>query len=289
MNAPVECEGAPRDLGRDQGLACAAMLRQGFAAEPFPLRLGLRLGRASRRASALGRELRRHFPRQAETLAGLATASGVPAAWLAELQLREACPGEAALAAAAGGELVRTGAVLGRALEGQWIVRRSRPEGGFRCLEVTRPWLAHALLGVNEAGLAAAVTCAELGPGRGAARGASGTGAPLPAAALATDCLQRFATLEACLEWCEARPGDGPATLLFADASGEIAGIDLAPGRRRVMRAAEGWLAVGGSRERREALATALREGAGIDPALAWADSAGRALRLGPGDPGLEV
>ena len=293
MNAPVECEGAPRDLGRDQGLVCAASLREGFAAEPFGLRLALRLGRASRRASALCRELRRHFPRQAETLAGLAAASGVPPAWLAELQLREARPGEAALAAAASGELVRTGAVLGRELPGHWIVRRSRPEGGFRCLELTRPWLAHALLGVNEAGLAAAVSCGAPGPGGEAEQRASTASARLPAAPLATDCLQRFATLGACLEWCSARPGDGPATLLFADASGEIAGIELAPGRRRVLRCAEGWLAVGGSRELREALAKSLREGAVIDPALAWANPTARTLRLGSelgsGDVGLEV
>jgi len=124
--------------------------------------------------------------------------------------------------------------------------------------------------------------------GEAAQRAFTGS-ARLPAAPLATDCLQRFATLGACLEWCSARPGDGPATLLFADASGEIAGIELAPGRRRVLRCAEGWLAVGGSRELREALAKALREGAAIDPALAWVNPAARALQLGSGDVGLEV
>jgi hypothetical protein len=278
VKTQVECEGAPRDLGRDQGQACAASLRERFAAEPVHERLRLRLGRTSGEANALHRELLRHFPRQAETLAGVAAAAGVPLAWLAELELREARPLEGALAAAASAEVARAGAVLGRALAGEWIVRRSRPEGGFQSIELTRPWLAYALLGVNDAGLAAAVSSGAPAAERaGASRGS----ALLPAAALATDCLQRFATLEACLEWCSARPGEAPATLLFADASGEIAGIELAPGHRRVLRRAEGWLAVGGSREARDALAKALPEGGGLDPALAWAEPAPRELRIG--------
>ena len=297
MNAPVECEGAPRDLGRDQGRACAAALREGFAAEPLLRRWRLRLGRASGSATQLRREHMRHFPRQAETLAGMASASALPAAWLAELQLRELRRAQALLAAAASAELSRGGAILGCALAGQWIVRRSRPEGGFRSVEVTRPWLAHALLGVNEAGLAAVVSSGAPADGRtGAERPSSGR-TQLPAAPLATDCLQRFATLEACLDWCSARPGEGPAALLFADASGEIAGIEftasgarnepkasgvLVPDHRRVLRSAEGWLAVGGSRDAREQLAKALRCGAGFGDALAWADPAARALRLGP-------
>ncbi|TFG92717.1 MAG: hypothetical protein E4H11_09120, partial [Myxococcales bacterium] len=89
MNLPVECEGAPRDLGRDQGQACAASLREAFAAEPLRLRVRLRLGAASGPATELRRELLRHFPRQAETLAGIAAAAAVPLAWLAELQHRE--------------------------------------------------------------------------------------------------------------------------------------------------------------------------------------------------------
>ncbi len=293
MNAPVECEGAPRDLGRDQGQACTASLREAFAAEPFHRRVRLRLGSASRSATELSRELLRHFPRQAETLAGIAATAGVPLAWLAELQHREASPLQAPLAAAASGELARSGAILGCEIAGQWIVRRSRPEGGFRSVELTRPWLAHALLGVNEAGLAAAVSSGGSTPGGAGAERPSSGRALLPAAPLATDCLQRFATLEACLDWCTARPGDGPATLLFADASGEIAGVEFAAasearsepeaseghrGRRRVLRSAEGWLAAGGSRDAREWLAKTLRESKDIDPALAWADCAARTL-----------
>jgi len=36
------------------------------------------------------------------------------------------------------------------------IVRRSRPESGFRSIELTQPWRIAPLAGVNEAGLAVA-------------------------------------------------------------------------------------------------------------------------------------
>jgi hypothetical protein len=100
-------------------------------------------------------------------------------------------------------------------------------------VELARPWLGHALLGVNEAGLAAAV----VGGGSG--------GAELPAAPLVQDCLQRFATVEGCLEWCAGRPGDRPATLLLADASGEIAGVELGRGPRKALLPADGRLLAG--------------------------------------------
>lgn len=271
MNAAVECEGAPRDLGRDQGLACGASLRERFAAEPLSLRLRLGLGRAGGPATRLRRQLLRHLPRQAETLAGIAAAARVPEAWLVLRLERERREPGSALAAAASAELTGASAIVGRAPGGEWVVRRSCPEGGFRCVELTRPWLAHALLGVNDAGIAVAVSAA----------GDTGGDGVLPAAPLATDCLQRFATLGACLEWCAARPGDGPATLLFADAHGEIAGIEIGPGRRRVLRSAEGWLAAGGSRDERDRLAKRLRESGRLGPALASADPAARALHVG--------
>lgn len=261
----VECEGAPRDLGHDQGLACGALLRARYTQRAWDARSRLRFG-AAPAGGGLARELARHFPRQAEALEGLAAAARVPAAWLVDSLERETAAAEVALAVAA------SGARVGRVLAGEWILRRCRPEGGFRSIEVARPWLTHALLGVNEQGLAAAVLC-------GGAAGAS-----LPAAPLVQDCLQRFATLEACLDWCLGRPGERPATLLLADASGEIATIELGPGLRRVRRPAEGWLAAGATAELREAAGKTLREGGRLDAAapavFGWADTAARSLRL---------
>jgi hypothetical protein len=277
----VECEGSPRDLGRDQGRACGAALRERFARLGPAARVRLRLGRLRGEEAALRRELARHFPRQAETLAGLAAAAGVPAAWLVACLDREAEVDPAVeIGLAAGGELAPGGAFVAREVPRDWIVRRSRPEGGFRSVELTRPWLAHALLGVNEAGLAVAVLCR---PPRAPEAGvpARRAAAVLPAAPLAQDCLQRFSALEACLEWCTGRPGERPTALLFADASGEVAGVELAPGARRLLRSAEGWLAVGGSADARERLGKSLRDGAATGPPLAWADPAARTLEIG--------
>jgi hypothetical protein len=271
VNGAVECEGSPRDLGRDQGRACARALRERFAGLPARERLRLRFGGS---ATRLRRELARHFPRQAETLAGLAAAAGVPAAWLLECLDAEAAADLAEPAVAVGREISGSGGLVGRALDGEWIVRRCRPEGGLRSVEATRPCLAHALVGVNEAGLAAAVVRGDRAP---LARGA------LPAAPLAQDCLQRFATLDACLDWCAGRPGERPATLLFADVQGEIAGIEIGPGLRRVLRPAEGWLAAGGSPGAREEIGKALREQGRLahGDGFCVADAAARTLRLG--------
>lgn len=278
----VECEGSPRDLGRDQGRACGALLRERFARLGPGARLRLRLGGLGGAEVALRRELSRHFPRQAETLAGLSAAAGVPAAWLvACLEHEDEGAGAAELAAAAGRDLSPSGAFVARELAGEWIVRRSRPEGGFRSVEITRPWLAHALLGVNEAGLAVAVACLpqSAGPGSGSGRASP---PPLPAALLAQDCLQRFAALEACLDWCTGRPGERPATLLFGDETGEVAGVVIGPHGRGVLRPAEGWLVVGGSPSAREGIGKALRERDGLAPggALAFASPAARSLEV---------
>jgi hypothetical protein len=274
--AAVECEGAPRDLGRDQGLACGSRLRARFDALPRRERVRLRLGLLRGPAARVWREMLRHFPRQAEALAGIAAGAGVPAAWLAACLEREGEDAQVEFAVAAGPDRAEARALVARVVAGEWIVRRSRPEGAFRSVEVARPWLAHALLGVNEAGLAAAL----VGGGSG--------GAELPAAPLVQDCLQRFATVEGCLEWCAGRPGSGPAALLLADARGEIAGVELAPGRRRMLRAADGRLLAGAASLgaaptvcRRATLAPAATACLAPGVMLAWADPSTPELRLG--------
>ena len=88
-------------------------------------------------------------------------------------------------------------AQLALALDGPAIVRRTRPEGLFASLELSRPWLPSTLLGVNERGLAVAV--ADSGPEE--------AGCSAPAALLAQDCLERFEALDAALDWCASRPG----------------------------------------------------------------------------------
>jgi hypothetical protein len=258
VRAPIECEGAPRDLGLDQGRACADSLRVRFGARPWWERLRLRAGLAGADRGRLLRDLRRHFPHQSESLAGVAVGARVPRGWLVQELARELAGGEVALSIAMAIDHGR--ALLARGLGGEWVARRSRPEGLFASIEVTRPCLTAALAGVNERGLAVAAM---------ATRGATDS-CEAPAWLLAQDCLERFEATPAALEWCLGRPGGGRATVWLADAWGELAGVEFAGAERRALRPSEGLSVSGGRAGREEELAKALREAAPLDaPALA--------------------
>jgi len=241
----IECAGGPRDLGLDQGRACRASLREAFRCSPLRERWPLPPGAAHAR---LARDLKRHFPHLAESLAGLATGAGVPERWLVRRLAQElVAPGTRAVASAAAG-----GALLAVAGAGPWIARRSRPEGGYASLEIARPWLVAAFAGINEAGLAVVAAAGGGAPGDCAA----------PASLLAQDCLQRFARVEGALDWCLGRPAGHAAALLLADASGELAGVEIRTGRRRPLRPEGALLAWAGADDAGAELAKALREAA---------------------------
>ena len=237
----VECAGAPRDIGRAQGSACRKALRSDFEALPLWTRSALRIGRTDSHSDHVARDVRRYFPHQAETLEGMARAAGVPPAWLRRtlahtLATRPShwAGAVAAVAAHAESGVAPTSSYLAARLTPAVLVRRSRPEGCFRSIEVTLPWFSSALGGVNEAGLA--VGCIpggwEMGP------------CAAPAVLLVAECLERIAGIDAALDWCMGRPSGGRATLLFGDESGEIAGLEIAGAERRVLRTVDGYLAV---------------------------------------------
>jgi hypothetical protein len=258
VSAPIECEGAPRDLGLDQGRACADALRARFGAQPWRERLWLHAGLAGAERARMLRDLKRHFPHQWESLAGLAVGARVPCSWLAQELAGELAGVEAAPPLVVAIDHGR--ALLAREVGGGWVARRSRPEGLFASVEVTRPCLTAALAGVNERGLAVAAVAM-----RGAAERCAA-----PASLLAQDCLERFEATPAALEWCLGRPGGGRATVWLADARGSLAGVEFAGAERRVLRASEGLWISGAGALRQEELAKALREAAPLDaPALA--------------------
>ncbi|MEE2678772.1 MAG: hypothetical protein VX546_09380 [Myxococcota bacterium] len=216
MNAVVECEGAPRDLGLDQGLACRDAVARRFAGAPLCERLRSRAGWPGEGESRSFRDLWQYFPHQADRLEGLGGAAGVPATWLAPR-----VPGPGHVEPALVGYAAPT-ARIGRALGGPVVVRRSRPEGLFASVEVTRPWFPAALVGVNERGLAVA---AVAGPAE-AARCAA------PAWLLAQDCLERFEALGPALDWCCERPGGGGGALILAHPVEGMAGVVFGATRR---------------------------------------------------------
>jgi len=222
----VSCEGAPRDLGLDQGRACRDAVRADARAlgwEGDGSWLGALCARAgARSARALSRDLARHFPHLDERISGLAAGAGLPREAL--LVLLEEELGDPLLLGAgitrgnAGTQLV----VALRAplpLTGL-VARNTRPDGGYRHLALTRPGLVAALAGVNEGGLAGAVEL--LDP---PAPHAPGCG--VPSALLLDQCLERLDTVEKALEWCERRPGGGRARIVCADSSGAVGALDL--------------------------------------------------------------
>jgi hypothetical protein len=222
----VACRGAPRDLGLDQGSACADAVRgrvDGAGRRRWPGRFAPHDADAAGRAAdrAVGRDLRRHFPHLAERLAGLARGARVPESALVHLLARGAGLAELAVAAEPGAG----GAARGLAVRVPpgGIVRRSRPDVGFAALEWTLPWLPGALAGVNAAGLAVAAV-----PGVG---GSDPSGVAAPAWLLVQGCLGQFESAASALEWCERRPAGGRAELRFADGAGHAA-IVVEAGKR---------------------------------------------------------
>lgn len=252
MTVEIHCEGAPRDLGLDQGRACRAELRARFRRGRWWERWRQQVGPEGKRAALLTRDLTRHFPQQSEAIEGMVRGAGIPYGWFAQTLARELAaevPTEVggAVALAVGPPLTAGGCLVARTLACEPIVRRSEPEGGFSSVELTLPWLTAALAGVNEGGLAAV---GVLLPGALAEAECA-----VPAALLVQDCLTRFDSLDGAVEWCTGRPAGGRAAIALADAAGEMVAVEVDGDTRRVLRREDGFVLVGGARDAAGALA----------------------------------
>lgn len=234
MLTTIECAGHPRDMGLAQGSAAREAIRSEVSRLGMPLSRsripslrGLAVGDV--RGAGAGREMFRHFAHQAERLEGVARSAGVPIDSILDLHLRIREGGEAA------GLLARRSTVLARAAassprdkrlilertlprvasgEAGWILRESRPEVGFRSLEVGLPWLVSSVAGVNEGGLAVVA-----GPVLWGREGRQGQPTSL---LLVQECLQRFEDLDGAIGWCRKRPVEGEQSIVLADASGAL-------------------------------------------------------------------
>jgi hypothetical protein len=292
MTNPISCEGAPRDQGLRQGTTERAAIRdwvsrvgaserRSFLSSLRPLAAGPVLG------SGVGREVLRHHPHMAERIDGLARGAQLPLSSLMQLLIpgksSPACSGPPASEAPAHAALLSGGSLSGLARElpthpapgCQWILRRSVPEVGFRSVEVTLPWQASCVAGVNERGLAIAVV-----PEPEAQLAASSAA---PAILLVQDCLQRFADLESALEWCAGRPVAPGVSIAVSDESGDCAAALLTPDGCRVLRtgAEQATIVCGGSGESGAELRKQLDAGDAPLSALSARGAAG-ALHLDP-------
>ncbi len=260
MSAVIECEGAPRDLGLDQGRRCRAAVRRVLAGERRARWLRLVPARAHRAAS-LDRELRRHFPHLSERLDGLARGAGVGRAALVRALARglDADPEGGAPPASEATVAVRTasGPLLARAPAAGLAIRRSRPEVGYRSLEVTAPWLVSALAGVNEAGLAAATVALPCA--------VENAHASAPALFLVQECLQRFASVDSALDWCGRRSAGAGCALLFADAGSDVAGVEVGTAAPGTVGAPDAFVVEAGDGLRQQQIEKACREATHLD------------------------
>jgi hypothetical protein len=203
----------------------------------------------------VGREIIRYYTHLSERMAGIARGADLSMDAVMELFLAGTGSGArrfgllTATVAALGGGGEATGPLLARGLavtrdgRPQWIVRKSRPEVGFCSVEVTLPWLASAVAGVNEEGVAVTLAPLAAAPVQDGGQGVSANVALPRAELLAQECLQRFADLGACIDWCTKRPAAGEMALILSDASGAMAAVELRGEERRIVGPGEGVLA----------------------------------------------
>jgi len=291
MMRDISCEGAPRDQGLTQGALFRNEIRdwvarlggdahRSFLSALRPLTSGPVLG------TGVGREVLRHHPHMAERTDGIARGARLPLSSLMELLIpgrnqapisgpaaSDAVAHAALLSGADGGTLLRE--LPAHAAPGcRFLLRHSVPEVGFRSVEVTLPWQASCVAGVNERGLAIAIVPEpECTP--------SYSFAP-PAILLVQDCLQRFADLDSALEWCAERPSAPGVSIAISDASGECAAAVLTADGCRVRRSApdQATLVCGGSSDSRAEIAKRLD--AGDDPLRAIQSAGAGALFVNP-------
>ena len=257
-------------MGFAQGRSCrpavrARVVHAGAATRKRVLRALLPLTTGRVLGRGMGREVIRHYPHLSERIQGLARGADLPFEALMELFVRavsgaaadRALSAEAAVAVGSTGE--RGGLVVARALSGSgvpgstWILRHSRPEVGFASHEVTLPWLASAVAGVNERGVAVAIA-----PDAMASESTAVVDARAPdAVLLVQECLQRFSDIQGCADWCSKRPVSGRASIVVADASGSALALEIGDGEPRAVPREPGVWLVGGSEVLRSELAGA--------------------------------
>lgn len=247
FEADLSCAGAPRDLGRDLGLACRERIRARVGQRALGERLRDGLGLPDAAVASWLRDVRRYFPHQHEWLEGLARAVDLPLQAIARTSIAVLeAERDAMLVAADFDGAVR----LWRRVPATALPRRVAPEGRFESLELGAAILTSPWIGVNDRGLALAIAGGAT-PGRGRA---------VHGALFARDCLERFDALESALDWCAGRPAAPGAALVLADAAGDFAGIALESSGRPVRRADDGVLVMGGDAEAARELGAALRK-----------------------------
>lgn len=292
MEPLFDCTGDPRAMGHTQGLVCQQAIRAALEAADIPMRRRriptlFALTRGHRLGRGAGRELIRHYTHIAERMAGIARRADVPFESIVELFCRSTSPPDPSeLLFAPGAAIALAGAgtpIVMRTLGGDawpatdWVLRRSRPEVGFVSVEVTLPWLATSIAGINEAGVSVAVIPRSASYDSGVLAGAVNARHAPHAILLVQECLQRFEDLEGCLDWTTKRPRAGNVSLVLADAAGRVARVEIEGTATRVVDLDSAYTLDGPT----DPLAGALHANLERDPALGTESSNALAESLG--------
>lgn len=258
------CAGSPKELGLAQGQALRAKIHglwdnlrtlDAFRLEqpwwlPYPFYLRLA---AAKVASALVPALGRSAPAMLERLEGIAEGAKMPLRDLCLLNAMEAllstvqgrtilpaCPGACSALAVRGARARNGEPIIAKnfdyvpLVQPYFTMRESR--GRWRSLEFMVAPQAGAIDGMNEKGLCITLNYAFVTD--------AGQAAPLITMAIA-EALATCESVSAALECISQRPRWGGGILMLADATGDIAALELANTRSAVRRPAAGqdWLA----------------------------------------------
>lgn len=268
----LRCAGAPRDLGLDQGTALLARRRELGAladGETFSVLAALRgaiarwmqprVGTSAERFRArarVARDLGRHFPQLSERLDGLARGAGVarellvdalalpsdagaaPATLQGALPAAAALQGALVIGARAAGGARPIARLFARPLSA--VLRESRPDNGFASIELVTPFGVAAVVGVSEAGLAAAWAPGDADVATLRQRVVA------PAALFVQDALLRFDAVAPARGWCAERPAGGAFVIALADAAGAAAAVRIEGDAREIIELPDAAVVIGG-------------------------------------------
>ena len=255
----VVCLGSPREMGHTQGVALArkihavcqdlANLEAFRLQQPWWLPYSAYRWLAGQRAwRFLDRPLARDYPAMHQRLAGIAEGAGI------SLKSVSLCNALEPLLSSVGGCTVYPGACSAVAVRGRrsatgepiiaknfdflpliqpyYLVRESRPHGRRRAGEFTTAPFAGAYDGINEDGLCITYNYAFTTD--------TPTGTPAPISMAIAEALERCGTVSEATAWIASRPRWGGGLLMLADATGDIASLELSSTRSQVRRPGPG-------------------------------------------------
>lgn len=256
---PILCQGSPREMGLAQGTALRQEIhtaRQAISElESFRLRqprwlpyLAYRWLSERKSLDLLAGCLERDYPAMSKGLAGIAEGARLPLRaiylfnalepLLSSIGGSTACPGACSAVSVRGSRSQTGEPILARnfdyipLVQPYYAVRECRSPGTMRSLQFTMAPLIGAIDGINEHGLCITYNYAFTTD--------SPSSTPAPISLAIAEALERCRTVTEAANWITSRPHWGGGLLMLADATGDIASLELSSTRSHLRRPAAG-------------------------------------------------